>query len=44
MLTIPNLNYKNEKIKAILEENDRVQDGEQVEDQVRVQDRVQVKL
>jgi hypothetical protein len=40
MLTIPNLNYQNEKIKAILEENDRDQDREQVGDQVRVQDRV----
>ena len=43
MLTIPNLNYQNEKIKAILEENDRDQDREQVGDQVRVQDRVQVR-
>ena len=46
-----NLNYQNEKIKAILEENDRDQDREQVGnqdrvqvgDQDRVQDRVQVR-
>lgn len=38
-----NLNYQNEKTKAILEENDRDQDRVQVVDQVRVQDRVQVR-
>lgn len=34
MLTIPNLNYKNEKIEAILEEKDRNQVREQVGEQV----------
>ena len=42
-----NLNYQNEKTKAILEENDRDQDREQVGNQDRVQvgdqDRVQVR-
>ena len=42
-----NLNYQNERIKAILEENDRDQDREQVGNQDRVQvgdqDRVQVR-
>lgn len=46
MLTIPNLNYQNDKIKAILEENDReqgrVQDRVQVRDQVKEQVREQV--
>ncbi len=36
-ITIPNLNYGNEKIKKILEEKDGVQDGEQVRVQVTAQ-------
>ena len=36
------MNYENEKIKKILEEKDRAQDGEQVRVQVKEQDRVQV--
>ena len=43
MLTIPNLNYKNEKIKSILEEHVRDQAGDQVRGQVRVQVRGQVR-
>ncbi len=43
MLTIPNLNYKNEKIKSILEEHVRDQVGDQVRGQVRVQVRGQVR-
>ena len=43
MLTIPNLNYENEKIESILKENDRDQDREQEWAQVRIQDRVQVR-